>query len=193
MEAFTEMHNAFNQFESSNMILPDPFIEFIQYAELITDTNRVSSEWGGFTESVPFKQLVFSGLIPFTTQDVNFDTAYRYEYYTLQYIELGSLPKFFISAQNTVDLKVTEYNDYYSISYDEVKDKIELTMDEIEYIDSLLTSRIITNHSIIANNVFMTEYNNSTNVYTNYNDFEVTITTILGSEITLDGYGYYLE
>lgn len=193
MEAFNEMHDAFSQFESFNMILPDPFVEFIQYANLITDMNRVSSEWGGFTESIPFKQLVFSGLIPFTTEDVNFDTSYRYEYYTLQYIELGSLPKFFISSQNTVDLKVTEYNDYYSISYDEVKEKIRLTMTEIDVIDSLLTSRVITNHSIITNNVFMTVYNHSTSVYTNYNDYEITITTNLGNEIILDAYGYYIE
>ena len=193
MESFVAMHNAYEQFENHNFILKDPFAEFIQYANLITDTSRLSSEWGGFTESIPFKQLVFNGLIPFTTEDINFDTEYRYEFYTLQYIELGAIPKFFVSYSNTVDLKVTEYNNFYSVSYDEVKEKLNNAMAEIEVIDNLLSSRTIIDHQIVSTNVFLTEYSDNVVVYTNYNDYEVTITTLLGTEIVLDAYGYYLE
>jgi hypothetical protein len=194
LDASIVSHNVFNMInEEQNIILSNPLIEYFQYASMVTDISRESSNYGGFTTSIPFKQLVFNDLIPFTTESMNYDTSLSNEYYLLQYAELGAIPKFFVSYNNTVDLKVTEYNYYYSIQFKNYITDISKAVEYVSFFNTLVSDRTITNHQIIGDRIYVTTYSNGEKVYVNYNDYDVNITLEDNSEITLDSFDYYIE
>ena len=193
MQANQVLHDSLTLMDQDNqLIMNNPFMEFLPYTKMITDISRESSNYGAFTESIPFKQLVFNNLIPFTTRNINHETATDIEFYLLQYIELQAIPKFFVSYQNTVSLKETEYNRYYSIEFINHQEQISEAIAYIKQVDTELQSTRIIDHIIISNNVFRTTYDDLTNVYVNYNDYAVTIETNTGQQ-TIQPYDYIIE
>jgi hypothetical protein len=156
-------------------MMSNPFMGYIPYASIITDISRESSDFGAFSETIPFKQLVLSELIPFTTVNVNHETSKRLEYYLLQYVELGAVPSFFVSYNDTINLKETEYNVFYSIVFDDHLETILNTIDYIDQINLEITDRTIIDHQIISNNVYKVVYGDLTEVIVNYNDYSVSV------------------
>jgi hypothetical protein len=193
MESFMILNNNLQKLsESSNIIMNDPFMEFLPYTNMITDVSRESSNYGAFSESIPFKQLVLNGLIPFTTDSVNHETSVDVEYFFLQYAELGAIPKFFISYQNTISLKETEFNRYYSVEYENHKSTLYYALLYVKQIDDLIENSTIINHEIVSENVFVTTYEGNVKVYVNYNDFDVIVTTSNGQQV-ISPYDYIVE
>lgn len=137
------------------------------------DIARASSEYSTFYTSIPFRQLVLNGMMEYTTTPVN-NNSKNPHYFVMQAIELGSQPKFILSSSSVDVLKDTKYSHYFSIQYDLLKEDIRAVYDEYaKAMDTIGTAQIV-NHTMLDQDIFLTEYANGTKVVTNYTslDFE---------------------
>ena len=173
--------------EQKSIALENPNMDKIRYAKYAADISRESSNYGTMYSSIPFRQLVLNGLTAYTTLNVNMSPD-RSNYFILQAFELGSIPKFTISAENVDVLKNTEYNDYFSIQYAAIKDKIKALYDEYSKGLSEIGSTEIVNHRMLASSVFETTYASGVSVIVNYNKYPVSI-----ADYNLDALGYIIE
>ena len=173
--------------EHKSIALENPNMDKIRYAKYAADISRESSNYGTMYSSIPFRQLVLNGLTAYTTLNVNMSPD-RSNYFILQAFELGSIPKFTISAENVDVLKNTEYNDYFSIQYAAIKDKIKALYDEYSKGLSEIGSTEIVNHRMLASSVFETTYASGVSVIVNYNKYPVSI-----ADYNLDALGYIIE
>ena len=173
--------------EHKSIALENPNMDKIRYAKYAADISRESSNYGTMYSSIPFRRLVLNGLTAYTTLNVNMSPD-RSNYFILQAFELGSIPKFTISAENVDVLKNTEYNDYFSIQYAAIKDKIKALYDEYSKGLSEIGSTEIVNHRMLASSVFETTYASGVSVIVNYNKYPVSI-----ADYNLDALGYIIE
>lgn len=173
--------------EHKKLALDNPNMNRIPYAEYATNISRESSNYGSMYSSIPFRQLVLNGLTAYTTLNVNM-SAERSSYYVLQALELGSIPKFTISAKSSDLLKNTEFSDYFSIQYAGLKDKIKAIYDEYSAGLEKIGSTEITDHRMLDHNVFQTTYASGVKVIVNYNKFPVT-----AAGYQLDALGYVID
>lgn len=107
-------------------------------------------------------------------------------YYVLQAVELGAEPKFTISAKNVDVLKDSTYSYYYSMQYEKWKEEIKAVADECSAAREKIGTMEISNHQVLAENVFETEYASGVTVITNYNQIPVT----LEDGTTIEALGY---
>lgn len=160
--------------ETRTLTLNNPEMNKIIYGEYATNISRESSGYGGFAEEIPFRQLVMNGLINYTTLNVN-ETGADKNYFLLQALELGSSPKFAITAKSLDVVKNKVYSDYVSRQYSLLRDDIRELYLKYEEAYSQINSMEIANHVILADQVFETTYANGVKVITNYNKYPVEI------------------
>lgn len=173
--------------DNKSIALDNPNMDKIRYSKYASNISRESSNYGTMYGSVPFRQLVMNGLTEYTTLNVNM-SADRRNYFLLQAFELGSIPKYTISAENVDVLKNSEYNDYFSIQYSTLKDKIKSLYEEYSKGLSEIGSKEIVNHRMLEKNVFEVTYATGASVIVNYNKYPVSI-----SGSNLDALGYIIK
>ena len=160
--------------EAKTVACNNPNMNTVPYCNYASNVSRESSEYGAFSESVPFRQLVLNGLMEYTTLNANM-SAQSLDYYVLQALEVGSYPKFTVSATNQDILKNSEHRHYSSIDYTVLKPKIEEVYQKYTDAYDQIGTQEIVNHQVLAENVFETEYANGVNVITNYNAYGVNV------------------
>ncbi|MBW5445787.1 hypothetical protein GE107_06895 [Cohnella sp. CFH 77786] len=173
--------------DHKTIALENPNIDKIGYIRYAADISRESSNYGTMYVSIPFRQLVMNGLTEYTTLNVNMSSD-RSDYFLLQAFELGSIPKFTISAENADILKNTDYSDYFSIQYASLKDKIKDVYEKYSRGLAQIGSKEIVGHRMLDQNVFETTYASGAKVIVNYNKFPVS-----ASGYHLDALGYLIE
>lgn len=154
-----------------SLILYNPIASRMLYADYAADISRESSDYGLIHHNVPFRQLVMNGLVKYTTLDVNESSSGK-NYYVLQALELGSMPKFKITSKNVDILKENNYNKLYSTCYDIVKDEIKSVNTEVTDAFAKIGTTEIMGHEILDDKIFVTTYATGVKVVTNYNTFE---------------------
>lgn len=160
--------------EQKTMSLANPNMEFLKYAQVVTDISRESSDYKTFAKTIPFRQLVLNGLAVGTTENVNMSTK-NVDYYILQAVELGVFPKFTLTAKNVDVLKNGAYSYLYSTEYSKLKPVIDQVYQEVtEAFKQIGTAKII-DHYCLADQVFCTKYKSGVSVITNYNLKDVTV------------------
>lgn len=174
-----------------NLMLNDPFIKNIGYADYIQNVRRTSSDYIMFSTSIPFKQLVLNGLVEYSTEDININSDKPSKYYVLQALELGSHPKFTLSYKDSSLLKDTEFKYLYSTGCDIWKSEIKSIYREIWAAYEKIGTNEIVHHEILAPGVYQTTYQNGVSVMVNYNYYDVEVDghelQALGYEIVLGG------
>lgn len=118
--------------------------------------------------SIPFYQLVVSGLFDYTSPTINSGNDYSYEWNLLKAIETGSNVSFEISASDTIDLLDTQYTSYYNSYYSNWKDKI-LSMNQTLNSTGIYESKLI-NHEFISDTVVKVTYSNGLSIIINYSN-----------------------
>ncbi|NLA77139.1 MAG: hypothetical protein GX851_04825 [Clostridiales bacterium] len=115
--------------------------------------------------TVPFVQMVLHGSLMYSGEPLNLaedaDTAY------LRMIEYGACPSVMWNYRSSSPDDVY----YYSSSLDETVALYEKTDAALAGLQSMR----ITDHYEAAQGVYVTEYNNSVNIYVNYNDTDVAV------------------
>ncbi|WP_309122523.1 DUF5696 domain-containing protein [Paenibacillus sp.] len=173
--------------EQKTIALDNPNMDTIPYIAYAANISRESSNYATMYSSIPFRQLVLNGLTEYTTLNVNMSSE-RSDYFLLQAFELGSIPKFTISAENVDVLKNSEYSDYFSMQYSTLQDKIKAVYEEYRRGLAEIGSKEIVGHRMLSDNVFETTYASGSKVVVNYNKYPVTI-----SGSALDALGYLIQ
>lgn len=177
--------------EEHELVLSDPFMKNLAYADRVTDISRKSSDYSTFAYTVPFRQLVLNGKVEYTSENINMSTEDS-AYFILQAAELGTIPQFTITYEKEDKLKNSDYAYLYSVNYDNLKDEIKAVYDECASIYSQLGNGIIADHELLADGVFKTTYDNGTEVIVNYNLYDVELDngkTIQAESYEINGQG----
>lgn len=118
--------------------------------------------------SIPFYQIVISGLVPYTTDPSNLRNDPRREF--LKMIEYGATPSFELTYRDSSLLKETAYSTLFSSEFDmwlpEVVSEFQVANVDMGYLKTMA----ITRHRQVDENVFMTGYEDGSRVYVNYRD-----------------------
>lgn len=118
--------------------------------------------------SIPFYQIVISGLVPYSTYPSNLRNDPRRDF--LKMIEYGAIPTFELTYQDSSLLKETHYSTLYTSEYTMwlpfVVEEYQIANVEMGY----LKTQAIVDHRQLAENVFMTGYEDGSRVYVNYRD-----------------------
>lgn len=150
------------------LALDNPFMDNIVYGSIAVDVSKESSDYATFAHTIPFRQLVMNGLCDYTTQDVNISSK-NPAYFVLQAAELGSYPKYILTAEPVTKLKYTDYHYLLSAQYDLLKDEIKEMYAEIADIREKIGTNEIVGHTCLAQKVYRTTYANGVEVTVNYN------------------------
>ncbi len=169
--------------EGSSLALDNPRADKLTGGTFAVDISRESSELTSFYTSIPFRQLVLNGMMEYTTTTAN-NNSNPSHYYLMQAVETGAQPKFTISAKNVDVLKDSTYSYYFSIQYELLKEEIKAVYDAYAEAMKVIGTTEITNHIMLAKDVFLTKYANGTQVITNYtfNTFDYNGTEIAGND-----------
>ncbi len=118
--------------------------------------------------SVPFTQMILSGLVTYTADVWNneADTAY----YTLKCIETGSVPNFTVIAADNSDVKYTKYDQYYAVTFDTIKDSIQTVTDTVTEALSGAGGEMMLKYNRLSDNVVAATHANGFGVVVNYGD-----------------------
>ena len=120
----------------------------IPYADAVLSAPLDSSRYVMASEIVPFYGMVYHGSVVFTGNALNMEGDE--DYMILRALESGSTLYYTIAKQNLSSLKFdSEYNKYYSVSYDFLKDKIVATYDNFNKVMGDKQDKYITDHRFL--------------------------------------------
>jgi len=123
-------------------------------------------------ESIPFVQMVISGMIPYSANAGNL--SYDLDIQKLQWIEYGALPYFNLTYEDAVLLKETDYNSLFSSTYDKWEDRVVSVYNEFKENFSSIYGKQLTLHESVSTGVVKVGYEDGTLIYINYNSEDVT-------------------
>ena len=166
--------------------LDNPNFDRLHFATYALNISRESSATGVFYTSIPFRQLVMNGIVEFTTLDVN-GAPSALEYFLLQALELGAIPKFTVFYEPTSALINIGVTYYFSHEYRRLRDDILWLAQSYEEAFARIGTKEIVNHETLQPGVFVTTYANGVRVYVNYNLFSVS-----GEGFALEALGFYI-
>ncbi len=144
-----------------------------KYADTVLNIPLDSSNRITTTAEVPFLGIVLHGYMNYTGEAINL--AGDYEYTLLKTIENGANPYFVVAYQNVEELKINGYSEYYAVKYETWKESILEEYKKLNEVLGPLQNVMITSHEIVAGRVVKVGYENGTEIYLNYNNFEVTV------------------
>lgn len=148
------------------LVLNEPNAYALNYADFVSSVPSGSSEYDIEDETVPFYQLVLSGLIPYSSSSLNCDDVTNKS--VLKTLETGSVPQFTFAYDNLEELIQSEYSYLYAIDYKQWKDQALSINYEVQQAFQNIGSHVIVSHSMLAPNVYATVYQNGKVVIVNY-------------------------
>jgi hypothetical protein len=165
----------------------NPNLYAIGFADTITDIDQHASNYQVITYSVPFYQLVFSGLVDYSGKSFNTDDKYSYNYHVMKAIETGSNISMTWTYESTVDLLETEYSNYYSTFYEYWLETLQTTYNQLN--DLAIYGETLVDHEILTGDglVTMSTYSNGKKIVFNYRDYSYT-----GDNYTVMANNYYV-
>lgn len=95
-----------------------------EYVDVATSVPVTSKMYAAYDETIPFYQLVISGLFDYTTDYVNGTSNKSTQWYFSKVLETGSNVSFLLSAEDPSVLLETDYTQYYQSYYNNWKDII---------------------------------------------------------------------
>ena len=176
--ALTELTNA------GKTALSSPRADKFKYGTVLTDIPRNSSEYAVFYCTIPFMQLVLNGRTEYTGVTAN-NNSMDYDYYVMQALETGAELKFTLTGKSVDILRDTEYSHLYSVEYDLISGDMKKAIASYTKAMEKIGTTCITNHTVLTENIFLTEYETGAKLYTNYNGIDETI-----DGLTIPAYGY---
>lgn len=170
-DTITAFEEAIKAYSFSKTMLRNPNLYAMKYASNITDVEMNASNYQIIAYSIPFYQLVFSGLIDYSGKPFNTNDEYSYQYHTMKAIETAANISMMWSYESTVDLLETEYSHYYSTYYEYWLETLTDTYDLMNSLDiyahSLVDHEILTKDGLVSKS----RYSNGIIIVFNYRDY----------------------
>lgn len=151
---------ALSQIKNSvqNIKISAPFDYAFPYVKTAVDIPMTASAYGIFDGSIPFYQLVISGLFDYTTETVNGLSDKSVDWYYAKALETGSNLQFTLSYEDPKILLDTDYTQYYKSYYQNWKDTI-INMNKRINETGIHGGKLV-NHQIIDKDVAKVTYSN---------------------------------
>ena len=121
--------------------------------------------------SVPFVQMVVSGLIPYSTDGAG-NLSYDLQTQKLKWIEYGSLPYFYLTYESALNLRDTDYDELFSSTYADWENTVVDTYLEFKQNLSGVCGQQMVSHEILSDDLIRVTYANGIKVYINYSNVE---------------------
>lgn len=121
--------------------------------------------------SVPFVQMVVSGLIPYSTEGAG-NLSYDLDVQKLKWIEYGSLPYFYLTYESAINLRDTDSDTLFSSTYSDWEATVAETYNEFKQNLSGVYGQQMTDHRFLTDDLVRVSYANGTKVYVNYGKSE---------------------
>ncbi len=123
--------------------------------------------------SIPFVQMVLSGLIPYSTENAG-NLSYDLQTQKLKWIEYGALPYFQLTQESALNFRESDYDSIFSSTYDEWEERVVNVYDDmVQNLQDVYGHQMV-GHDVLGKNLVRVEYDNGTVIYINYNSSERT-------------------
>lgn len=159
-----------------NITLYNPYDFAFKYIENALEVPYESTQYEILDYSIPFYQLVVSGLFDYSGEVINANDEKGSKWHIMHILETGSNASFTFSYEDSSKLIQTDYKYYYYTQYSKwTQDVFEVTnvVDEIGIHECQLMS-----HERVANNVYKVTYvgdASNIEIILNYSDASVEI------------------
>jgi hypothetical protein len=165
----------------TNVYLPDAYL--YKYVNEYYDTPISSTDFSFSMAAVPFLQLVIGGYVDMYSPYLNFVSDETVS--LLRLVEYGVFPSYVLTGGTAYDLKKTNSSDIYISEYNVLSRRIS---DYYNFISDGLSSTInseMVDHTFLGEGIVLVEYDTGTQIIINYNDFAVTVGSIV---VAAEGY-----
>lgn len=142
----------------------------LPYASRLNDIAMTDSHYLGESYPVPFIQLVVSGCASVQSAAINLEEDMDQQ--ILRCIETRTTPKFVVCYDHVELLKQTDYSRYYSVRFSVQKQHILSAYEQYTQALKAADGFRMTAHERLAQDVFVSTYENGVKVYVNYSDNE---------------------
>jgi len=152
----------------NKLVLYDPNIYAVKYADAIYDLPMQHSQFAFETDTVPFIQIVLSGNKEYYAPPMNFGVNSVDD--ILKLIDYGAYPSYVLTEEYSNKLASTNLNYIYSSRYDDWKDYIIKTYKTVNDILSKVKGKAIEKRIIPVDGIVLVEYEDGTTILINYTD-----------------------
>lgn len=167
---------------TDRLLLEKAYAYGFPYADVITEVPVFSSRFDVEDETVPFYEMVVGGSAALYSSPVNESGNTREM--LLRTVEYGVSPTFLLMTAQRDALQDTDYQQYYSLCWEDWEQKIGNILEELKALDGVFGQRI-TDHKKLGAEVYATSFANGTVVYVNYGQEDVTV-----GDVTIPALGF---
>lgn len=143
----------------------------LPYADFVTNMEIKGSKFQIIDYMVPFYSMVIHGLVDYSGVPINLSSDYEEQ--VLRSVESGAGLSFAFMAESTSVLVNSNYTHLYGTDYQLWKDKAIEIHERYEEELGHVFNQYITGHEYLTDGVFVTVYEDGTQVYVNYNYYDV--------------------
>lgn len=140
----------------------------VPYADFIVDVNLATKGYNIIDEEIPFYQIALHGLVSYAGTPINL--APNYNNLLLKTVETGAGLQFSFMDADIFNLRDSRYTNYYSSDFSQWKEEASNLYTQLKNDFGHLYNQFITDHQKLAKGVYMTVYEDGTQVIVNYND-----------------------
>ena len=139
----------------------------VPYASHLVNIPLTANNYNIISRSVPFYQIVMHGYVNYAGYPLN--QAADYDYAVLKMVETGAAPYFSWMYTEGTAVKGTSYDYLFANYYRDWFDRAVATYQKANAVLSQVQGQRIINHQMLAENLYMTSYENGLSVIVNYN------------------------
>lgn len=151
-----------------NIMIHSGNIYAVPYADFIVNVNLATKGYNIIDEEIPFYEIALHGLISYAGSPINISPNYYED--LLKTVETGAGLYFSFMAADIFALRDSRYTNYYSSDFNERKDDAINLYYKMKTDLGHIYNQFITDHQKLAKGVYMTEYEDGTQVIVNYNE-----------------------
>lgn len=171
------VEQAFNQLQETDksLMVTGGNAYSLPYAEDLISVPTKGADFHIVDTHVPFYQMVVHGSIPYTGEAINLSGEVDFERTLLDLIETGSAPRYALSYANSVEMKYTSLNHYYSTDHNTWVDQASEMYAAINEALKPVVNSKIKSHEVLENDIRKTTYENGHVFYVNRSDENVEV------------------
>ncbi len=144
----------------------------LPYADHVIDAPLSCSALSFEKQEVPFLQIVLHGYVSFAGTPLNLSDDYQMQY--LKSVEYGADLAYTLNYATSEMVKNTNYSELYSTNYTHWLDRATADYQAAAAVLEGCGASTIEDHTILAEDVFMTTYDNGVKVIVNYSGADYT-------------------